>query len=212
MGPCSRTFVSLLLPALLASCAGGPRTAVPAQGPAAEPDRSPTGVRPASSPPHTEADVRFMQGMISHHRQALAMTTLVPERSTSESIHLLAERIEVSQADEIAFMTRWLESVGEQVPSPGMHDHSAGHELMPGMLTQAELDRLAAASGPAFDRLFLESMIRHHEGALVMVGQLFASPGAGQAVDVFRFASEVDSDQRIEIQRMQSMLRSQDRG
>lgn len=202
----------MLFPALLASCAGGPRATSPAQAPAGEPDRSPAGGRQASSPRHTEADVRFMQGMISHHRQALAMTSLVPERSTSESIHLLAERIEVSQAEEIAFMTRWLESVGEQVPSSDPHDHSAGHALMPGMLTQAELDRLKDASGTAFDRLFLELMIRHHEGALVMVGQLFASPGAGQNVDVFRFASEVDSDQRVEIQRMQAMLRSEDRG
>lgn len=159
---------------------------------------------------YTEVDVRFMQGMIAHHAQALEMTRLVPTRTRREDIRRIAERIEVSQRDEIALMQRWLEQRGEEVPSldaPHEH-HGAGgqHGHMPGMLTPEELARLAAATGAEFDRLFLELMIRHHEGALVMVADLFATPGAGQEVDVFRIASEVEADQRAEIARMRGML------
>jgi uncharacterized protein (DUF305 family) len=81
-----------------------------------------------------------------------------------------------------------------------------GATLMPGMLSPEEMNRLAAASGVEFDRLFLESMIKHHDGALTMVNELFASPGAGQEPEIFGFASDVDADQRIEIDRMSAML------
>ena len=164
--------------------------------------------RSGVSPRHTEADTRFMQGMIAHHRQALVMTALVRERTDNRGIHLLAERIEVSQTDEIRQMERWLQSRGEGLPDPRAHEHIAmGHgAAMPGMLSAEGIARLESARGPAFDRLFLESMIRHHEGALEMVGRLLATPGAGQEVDVFRFASDVDADQRIEIERMRRML------
>ena len=77
---------------------------------------------------------------------------------------------------------------------------------MPGMLTPEEMARLAAAKGEAFDRLFLEFMIKHHEGALTMVKDLFATPGAGQESEIFAFASDVDADQRMEIERMGAML------
>jgi uncharacterized protein (DUF305 family) len=83
-----------------------------------------------------------------------------------------------------------------------------GDGLMPGMLTAEQMDRLGAASGRAFDRLFLELMIQHHEGALVMVRDLFASPGAGQESQVYQIASEVDADQAIEIRRMREVLAS----
>jgi uncharacterized protein (DUF305 family) len=176
-------------------------------------------------PPHTDADVRFMQQMIGHHAQALEMTALVPERSENPDIRLLARRIEVSQDSEIALMRRWLEERWEQVPEPSSHGHRsdphghgahAGHEPgehggpggMSGMLGQDQLDRLAGATGEEFDRLFLEFMIFHHEGALTMVAELFASPGAGQGGEIFEFASHVDADQRIEIARMDRMLRA----
>ena len=103
-------------------------------------------------------------------------------------------------------MQRWLEARGQEVPSPHAH-HMAGATLMPGMLTQADMDRLAAATGAEFDRLFLEGMIKHHEGALVMVKGLFATPGAGQESEIFAFASDVDADQRMEIDRMRGMLK-----
>lgn len=155
--------------------------------------------------PHTDADVEFMQGMIPHHAQALDMAALVEERTQSQDIRLLAKRIEISQRDEIALMSRWLEERGEEVPGQHAHHMMEGH-LMPGMLTAADMAELAGARGADFDRLFLEHMIRHHEGAIVMVKALFASPGAGQETDMFTFASHVDADQQIEIRRMKEML------
>lgn len=149
---------------------------------------------------YAEADVRFLQGMIAHHAQALAMTDLVPDRTDSESLQRLARRIEISQKDEIAMMERWLDARGEPVPEG--HQHGP---LMPGMLTEEELARLAGATGGEFDRVFLEYMIRHHEGALVMVADLFSS-GGGQETEIFRVASNVDADQRAEIARMRAML------
>lgn len=154
----------------------------------------------------TAADVRFMQGMIGHHAQALEMAALLPSRSSREDMRLLARRIEVSQADEITMMERWLEARGQKVPGPHAH-HARGATLMPGMLTPEEMSRLAEAKGAAFDRLFLELMIKHHEGALIMVSDLFSNAGAGQEAEMFAFASDVDADQRMEIDRMRGMLR-----
>jgi uncharacterized protein (DUF305 family) len=154
---------------------------------------------------YTEADVRFMQGMIGHHAQALEMTALLRDRTSREDLKLLARRIDDSQTDEIKLMQHWLRVRGQEVPGPHAH-HAHGAALMPGMLTADEMAGLAAARGPAFDRLFLESMIKHHDGALVMVKQLFATPGAGQEAEIFAFASDVDADQRMEIERMGALL------
>jgi uncharacterized protein (DUF305 family) len=156
---------------------------------------------------YTPADVRFMQGMIGHHAQALEMTALLPSRTAAEGMKKLAERLEVSQADEIKMMQDWLQRRGQPLPDPHAH-HGAGAALMPGMLTAEEMARLAAATGAAFDRLFLELMIKHHEGALTMVKALFATPGAGQESEIFAFASDVDADQRMEIERMNALLAS----
>ena len=158
-----------------------------------------------SKVPFTPADVRFMQGMIGHHAQALDMTRLVPSHGASDAIRKLAQRIELSQADEIKMMQDWLTRRGQQMPGPHAH-HEPGAPLMPGMLTPEQMARLGEATGSEFDRLFLESMIRHHEGALTMVQDLFAQPGAGQESDVFAFASDVDADQRMEIDRMRAAL------
>jgi uncharacterized protein (DUF305 family) len=157
----------------------------------------------------TAADVRFMQGMIAHHAQALDMTALVRSRTESEGIRTLALRIEVSQADEIRMMQHWLEARAQDAPEPhAMHAHGAnGVTMMPGMLTPDEMTRLADAKGAAFDRLFLTGMIKHHGGALIMVRDLFATPGAGQEAEMFAFASDVDADQRMEIDRMSMMLK-----
>jgi uncharacterized protein (DUF305 family) len=155
---------------------------------------------------HTAADVRFMQGMIGHHAQALEMVGLLRTRTNREDMRLLARRIELSQEDEIMLMQRWLQTRGQPVPDAHAH-HAAGATLMPGMLTLEEMGRLEAARGKEFDRLFLEFMVKHHEGALVMVSELFSSPGAAQESDIFSFATDVDADQRIEIARMGAMLR-----
>jgi uncharacterized protein (DUF305 family) len=153
----------------------------------------------------TPADVAFMQRMIGHHAQAIEMTALLPARAARADMRLLAARIEASQADEIALMESWLKRRGAAVPDAHAH-HAAGAAPMPGMLTAEEMGRLAAATGAGFDRLFLELMIKHHQGALVMVEELFATAGAGQDAEVFAFASDVDADQRIEIARMAAML------
>jgi uncharacterized protein (DUF305 family) len=154
---------------------------------------------------YTAADVAFMQGMIGHHAQALEMTALLPPRTSRDDMRLLGRRIELSQDDEIKMMQRWLEARGQAVPGP--HAHHAEGALMPGMLTAAEMARLTAATGPEFDRLFLELMIKHHDGALLMVQHLFSTPGAGQESEMFAFASDVDADQRMEIERMAAMLK-----
>ena len=160
--------------------------------------------------PYTAADVHFMSGMIQHHAQAVLVAGWAPTHGASPALRALCERIVVGQRDEIVLMRRWLDDRHEPVPSadlshmmmPGM-DSSM---LMPGMLTAAELGRLDRARGPQFDRLFLQDMIRHHQGAITMVNQLFASRGAGEEEPVFRFAANVFADQTSEIERMQRML------
>lgn len=157
---------------------------------------------------YTEADVKFMQGMIAHHAQALEMTALVEERSQSPDIHELAERIELSQADEIEMMQDWLAERGEEVPQIDGHSGHGDHdgELMPGMLTPEEMAGLEAARRVDFDRLFLERMISHHRGALIMVEDLLENWGAAQESSVFGFTADITADQGAEIDRMAAML------
>ncbi len=177
----------------------------------------PTKILPASTtaklPPRSRKDVEFMQGMIMHHAQAVEMTALIKERTENKDLRLLGARISHSQAEEIRFMTRWLETRGESTSMPmpemkgmdmsGHHDHSM---MMPGMLTPKQMEALKNAKGSEFDRLFLEGMIQHHTGALIMVKDLYDSAGAGQDAELFNFATDVDSGQRAEIRIMQNML------
>jgi uncharacterized protein (DUF305 family) len=148
----------------------------------------------------TAADIAFMQGMIGHHGQALEMTALIPSRSTFKTMALLGERITVSQRDEIAMMSEWLRLRGADA------HRMTGHQ-MPGMLSPAQMDTLRAATGVRFDRLFLRYMIQHHDGALQMVKSLLGTNGAAQEPQLFGFASDVDTDQRAEIRRMQQLLK-----
>jgi uncharacterized protein (DUF305 family) len=154
---------------------------------------------------HTPADVKFMQGMIGHHAQAVEMVALIADRTATEDLKRLGLRIQVSQEDEMNMMRSWLEARGEKVPGPHAHHEPGG--FMPGMLTAEEMTELANAKGKEFDRLFLQGMIKHHAGAITMVDELFKTPGAGQDGEIFAFASDVDSDQRMEIDRMGMMLR-----
>jgi uncharacterized protein (DUF305 family) len=154
----------------------------------------------------TGADVTFMQGMIGHHSQAVEMVALLKTRTNSHDMKMLGQRIDVSQQDEIKMMQGWLQARGQALPSPhAMHMHGA--TLMPGMLNEEEMARLAEAKGVEFDRLFLEGMIKHHGGAITMVQELFATPRAAQDTEIFGFASDVDADQRMEIDRMGAMLK-----
>ena len=156
------------------------------------------GVEP---PRHTAEDTAFMQGMLVHHAQALEMTALVDARTDSGDVPLLAERITVSQEAEIALIEQWLDDRGEAVPSATDHD---AHGLMPGMATPEQLAELDAARGAAFDALFLDLMIAHHQGALTMVNELY-TVGGGLEPAVDGFAREVEADQTIEITRMTDM-------
>jgi uncharacterized protein (DUF305 family) len=169
-------------------------------------------------PPRSTADVRFMQGMIMHHAQAVEMTALIESHTVNKNLRSLGARISSSQSDEIKFMKRWLQARGEptrepisammaEMPGMDMSSHSMPMPgLMPGMLTEKQMDALRKAKGEKFDRLFLTGMIQHHGGALIMVKDLFDTAGAGQDAELFNFATDVDSGQRAEIRIMQTML------
>ena len=153
----------------------------------------------------TPADVKFMQGMIGHHAQAVEMVQLLNQNSGNVDMKRLGLRIQVSQDDEMNMMRTWLKDRGQDIPGPHAHHEPGG--FMPGMLTTEEMATLAAAKDKEFDRLFLMGMIKHHIGAITMVDELFKTPGAGQDGEIFAFASDVDSDQRMEIDRMSAMLK-----
>jgi uncharacterized protein (DUF305 family) len=148
-----------------------------------------------------------MQGMIGHHSQAIDMVELLKANTSNDDMRKLGQRIELSQTDEIKMMQHWLQARGQRVP--GIHEMRDMHMpdmLMPGMLSDQEMERLAAAKGVAFDRLFLEGMIKHHGGALTMVKDLMSTPGAAQDSEMFAFASDVEADQTMEIDRMSALL------
>jgi len=152
-----------------------------------------------------------MQGMIMHHQQAVEMTALIPSHTGNNDVRMIGAKISLSQSDEIKFMQRWLSARNQpdSMAMPGMPDmdtHGNPMKAMPGMLTPRQMSALREAKGADFDRLFLTGMIQHHNGALVMVKQLFDTPGAGQDADIFDLATDVDNTQRAEIRIMQGML------
>ena len=162
--------------------------------------------------PYADADVDFMSGMIPHHAQAVVMAGWAPSHGARPDVAVLCERIVVAQRDEIAMMREWLGDRGLEVPDATSTRHKMKmdgqvHEmLMPGMLSDEEMAALDKARGAEFDRLFLEGMITHHQGAIDMVDVLFKAYGAAQDETVFKFASDVYADQGIEIARMREML------
>ncbi len=220
----SRTLLGFIVSAALAACTTS--TPAPAPAPAASPSPSSggvpgsaaapaaeaahhhhemAGVPPITVPPgvlYTEADVRFMQGMIAHHAQAVHMTRLATAAGASPRVLRLAQKIDLSQAGEIVLMQEWLREYEQFVP-----DTSSWRSMsMPGMLTAADMAQLEKARGTEFDRQFLTLMIRHHEGALTMVADLFASPRAAQEVDISVLANDVETTQTAEIGVMKLML------
>jgi uncharacterized protein (DUF305 family) len=160
--------------------------------------------------PYTPADVQFLAGMIGHHAQAIQMAGWAPTHGANPSVRVLCERIVVAQGDEIAFAQRWLREHGEYVPPADPRGHiMQGMDqpmLMPGMLSPSQMAQLDSARGQEFDRLFLTFMIQHHQGAITMVQQLLAVPGAAENGPVNRFATDVFADQTTEINRMNLML------
>lgn len=171
------------------------------------------------APPVTsKADIEFMQAMIVHHSQAVEMVELLEKRGSSPALKTLGRRITISQADEVEWMRQWLRERGQSTEMGSMmhHHHSPGMDMskmasgdvpiMSGMLSPNQMKTLAAASGRAFDQLFLTGMIQHHTGALDMVADLLAVPGAGQDNALFDFLTDVDNTQSAEIQIMETML------
>jgi len=201
--------------AFLATACGGSRADMaPAEGSATgEAAAAATGgERPdeaeyveAGAPDHVPADAEFVRDMIVHHHQALDMTALATDRTDSDDMRLLAQRISETQEFEIDLMRRWLEERGEPLPGT-IHGKWVHHDGMAGMASPGQMAALADAESEAFDRLFLELMIRHHEGALIMVDELLATERGGKEPQLFMMLSHIDADQRAEIARMQRML------
>jgi uncharacterized protein (DUF305 family) len=158
------------------------------------------------------ADIEFMQGMIMHHSQAVEMVALLRTRGKSPALKAFGEKISISQTDEIGFMKRWLEALGQPATMKMDHSHMSAADmknmnmLMPGMLTPAQMSALSKARGAQFDHLFLTGMIQHHGGALTMVDDLLKIPGAAQDSVLFDFATDIDNTQSAEIKIMRAML------
>ncbi len=155
---------------------------------------------------HSPADVRFMQDMIPHHHQALEMSALAPDRTNQPELLEAARRIEASQADEIGFMQQWLRERGQHAPDPGAHGAMHTEHKMAGMATPEQMAELAAAQGTDFDRLFLQLMIKHHEGAVKMVEKLLEQEGSAFDPVLFEFTTDITNDQTAEIEKMNALL------
>lgn len=179
--------------------------------PAEELDEAPV-ITPAEA---NAADVRFAQMMIPHHAQALEMGELAPSAGGSEQIRTLADRIVSAQRPEILTLAGWLDELGERAPTreqiesgdlPMPHDHG-GHggegEAMTGMATEQQMDALRRARGDDFDVLFLQLMVRHHEGALEMISDVLTE---GSDTQLGKLAAGMASDQGSEIDRMNQLL------
>ncbi len=215
----SRAPLTLIAASLCAAsiCAAGQQTPANSEAPAVVQPGAPGHASrslPANTPPvqlrePTEADVKFMQGMIMHHGQAVEMTRLVAAKSHNPEVLELGKKIDISQTDEMGFMKRWLQDRGKPISAmadmPGM-DMSDMMPMMPGMLTREQMAALRKATGPEFDHLFLTGMIQHHTGALVMVKELFSTAGSAQDALLFDFTSDVDNTQQAEIDIMRNML------
>lgn len=210
------TFSSFLSLSVYAQQAQPKQPVIVQPGAPGQPTRTlPATTRP-TLPPASPADVEFMQHMIVHHAQAVEMTALIDSHTENKELRSLGARISRSQSDEIKFMQRWLAARGEAAAS-SMDNQMAGHDmpgmdmskhemLMPGMLTASQMHALKNARGKEFDHLFLTGMIQHHNGALIMVKNLFDTAGSGQDAELFNFVTDVDTGQRAEIKIMQTML------
>ena len=224
--PQSARGAAALLGVLIAASAPAGLFSPQARAQQADPAKTPVVVQPgapgrpsrtlppstrATLPPRSQADVEFMQGMIMHHAQAVEMTALISSHTENKDLRSLGARISSSQSDEIKFMQRWLAARGEPVSreTRGMADMEMSRQpmaLMPGMLTPEQMEALRKAKDAEFEHLFLTGMIQHHDGALIMVKDLFDTAGAGQDAELFNFATDADNTQRAEIRIMHTML------
>jgi len=197
---------------LCATAAHAQRTSAPGQLTASDLAAMAKAKRDSVNRPYTKPDIDFMRGMIAHHAQALVMAGWAPSHGASASVQTLCRRIINAQKDEITIMQTWLRDRGQPVPEAKpapmkMMMNGMEHEmLMPGMLTDEQLNQLDAARGPEFDKLFLRFMIQHHQGAVSMVDDLLSHDGAAQDELVFKLTNDIHIDQTTEIARMRRML------
>lgn len=154
---------------------------------------------------YTAADVEFLKGMIVHHYQAFLMSEMAPSRTNNQTILDLAGRIDASQIDEIDFMENWLAERGKSIPDPTRTEHSHHHKMM-GMATPEQMKKLEASNSTDFDRLYLNLMIRHHDGAIDMVDRLNEFPGSAYDPQLYEFVTDLENDQAVEIERMNGIL------
>lgn len=167
----------------------------------------------STSSKHNDADVSFAQAMIPHHAQAVVMAKMAKSQARDPRVKALASKIEAAQQPEISTMSDWLKTWGEKVPSTdssmsGMDGHrmaSMDNSDMPGMMTSAQMTQLGKASGTTFDRMWLQMMIQHHQGAIEMAK---AEQNNGQSVDAVELAEKIEAAQTAEIATMRSMLGS----
>lgn len=193
--------LALALVLLVAGCGGGGGGGGHGHG-TAQPSATPSAGVSAGA--FNATDVQFATDMIPHHRQAVDMAALADTKASSAEVKALAAKIRKAQEPEIAAMSGWLTAWGEPVPSPGaMHHDSGDMGGMPGMLTDTELRQLAAATGAAFDKLFLTLMIKHHEGA-VETATTARAQGANAAAK--QLASDIVAGQTAEIAEMKALL------
>ncbi len=208
---------SLMWAAFTCLCVGALAQDVPLMQPGAPGQPTKAVTKPVAGTGQqgpTDADVKFMQGMIMHHSQAVEMVALMEGRTKNPQLLSLGQRISISQTGEMKFMKLWLgyrgKPVAEDDGMAGMDmskmDMKMDMPLMPGMLTPQQMDALRKASGPEFDRLFLKGMIQHHTGALTMLKDLYATPAAGQDAQLFDFTADIEVTQSAEINAMQDML------
>ncbi len=165
---------------------------------------------------YTDDDVKFMQGMIHHHNQALQMVAMIATHTKTPELIAMGTKIQLSQSGEMSAMKEWLTVRKQAVPEIGKDGSAklemagmAGHMMdmgaMPGMLTADQMKALDNARGAKFDELFLTGMIQHHKGALKMVADV-REAGGGKETNIGQFLNEVDNDQRMEIVRMYGLL------
>jgi uncharacterized protein (DUF305 family) len=162
----------------------------------------------ASNAEFNDADVTFATEMIPHHQQAVEMAELAADRAQSPEVRQLAEDIEAAQGPEIETMTQWLKDWGQETPSGSMEHGDMGHgdsKEMPGMMDEAEMTQLMKSDGAAFDQMFLQMMVEHHEGAIEMARIEQAN---GKNADAVALAKQVESDQEAEVAKMGELLDS----
>lgn len=165
-----------------------------------EPSSTPTTAATNTAPAgHNDQDVAFATGMIPHHRQAIEMADMAPAKAQNPTVKQLAAAIKAAQDPEIQQLSGWLTSWGKPVPTPGM-----GHDMHgEGMMTEQEMTDLGKASGAAFDRMWVQMMIKHHQGAVTMAK---TEQTSGQSTQAITLAKKIEADQNREIATMQQLL------